>query len=431
MQVCPSLGHLVGLRGLLPEAKIQGSGDVTVGGCACDSRRVQPGELFVALKGRRRDGYDFIPDALVRGCAAVLSDRAVPDAPVPVCLVSNVRESYARVCQTLAGNPSRQLKTIGVMGLGDKTTLSCLIAGVLSAAGNQIGIVGTLGYLDGRALEKGNAATPPPEQLAAILGRTVRNGCSHAVMEVSKRAIEESRLAGVEFDAVCATRLKDACHSGVERTTGKQGSRGPLGQLKHDGFAVLNADDVGSAEDLRRLACPVLTVGIDSPAEIMATPLDECVSEQTFLLTAGSQSVPVRTPMIGRQQIYDCLTAAAVGLACEIELTTVVRGLESAGHVPGRLERIECGQPFGVFVDLARTPGTLRRTMKTLRDVTAERLICVFSARGARDSTTRAALGRAVERGADVAILTEDGFGRDDPATTFRDVLGGCKRPTR
>ncbi len=165
------------------------------------------------------------------------------------------------------------------------------------------------------------------------------------------------------------------------------------------------------------------------PAEITATPLEQCPSEQTFLLTAGSETVPVRTPMIGTHHIYNCLLAAAVGLAYDIDLTTVVRGLEFAGHVPGRLERIECGQPFGVFVDYAHTPGALARVLKTLRDVTAGRVICVFGAGGERDRGKRPLMGRAVEQGAHAAILTNGNPRREDPTRIFRDVLGGCRNP--
>jgi UDP-N-acetylmuramoyl-L-alanyl-D-glutamate--2,6-diaminopimelate ligase len=199
--------------------------------------------------------------------------------------------------------------------------------------------------------------------------------------------------------------------------------------LADEGFAVLNADDPGSAGYLRRLDGPVLTVAIDAAAEITAVPVEQCLSEQTFLLCAGSETVPVRTQMIGRHHIYNCLTAAAVGLAYGIEMTTVVRGLESVGHVPGRLERVECGQPFGVFVDFAHTPDALREVLKTLRHVTPGRVICVFGAGGERDRQKRPLMGRAVEEGSHAAILTNDNPRSEDPRAIFRDVLGGCLCP--
>ena len=338
MQVCPDLGQSVSLHRLLPEAQIVGPSDIAISGCTCDSRQVRGGELFAALVGSRHDGHDFVAEAAARGCAAVLSERPAPDVALPWCVVPNAREAYSRLCHTLAGAPSRQLKLIGVTGTNGKTTTSCLIAGVLTAAGHRVGILGTLGYLDGRIVEPATHTTPPPERLATLLARMVGNECSHAVMEVSSHALDQSRVAGAAFDAACVTNVT---HDHLDYHADWRAYRAAKGKLfehlAEEGFAVLNADDPGSAEYVRRLDCPTLTVGIQAAAEITATPVEQCRSEQTFLLTAGSETVPVRTQMIGTHHIYNCLTAAAVGLAYGIELTTVVRGLESVGHVPGRL----------------------------------------------------------------------------------------------
>ena len=139
---------------------------------------------------------NFVAEAVARGCAAVLSERPVSEASVPCCVVPDARQAYARICQTLAGHPSRQLKLIGVTGTNGKTTTSCLIAGVLTAADYRVGVLGTLGYLDGRGVEEATHTTPPAERLAALLARMVANGCTHAVMEVSSHALDQSRVAG-------------------------------------------------------------------------------------------------------------------------------------------------------------------------------------------------------------------------------------------
>lgn len=451
MQVCPELGQFVGLRGLLPETEFFGPDDVPIAGCACDSRKVRPGDLFVALSGVRRDGRDFIAEAVARGCSAVMlqsgNRQILPkrsedspahnapgpvysDYPVPVCLVPNARESYARLCQALAGNPSRQLKVIGVTGTNGKTTTTCLIAGIFKAAGYRVGLLGTLGYLDGRVVEPAAYTTPPPDVLASMLARMVRNECTHAVMEVSSHALDQSRTAGVWFDAACVTNVTQD-HLDYHGTMSEyRRAKGRLfDHLDEDGLAVLNADDPGSAGYLRRLDCPALTVGIREPAEITAVPLEQFAGEQTFLLAAGNETVPVRTRMIGTHHIYNCLTAAAVGLAHNIELTTIVRGLEFAGQVPGRLERIECGQPFSVFVDYAHTPDALATVLQTVRAVTTGRVICVFGAGGERDREKRPLMGRAVEQAADAAILTNDNPRREDSRAIFRDVLEGFIAP--
>lgn len=432
MEARPALGHAVSLRRLLPEAEFLGADEIRASGCWCDSRRVEPGGLFAALGGSRHDGRNFIAEAAARGCRAVLVEPPVPQVDLPRCVVPNAREAYGRICQALAGDPSHALKLIGITGTDGKTTTSCLVASVLTAAGCKVGLLGTLGYLDGERIEPSRLTTPPADELAAWLARMVRNGCSHAVIEVSSHALDQARVAGVRLDAACVTNVTRD-HLDYHRTV--QGYRRAKSKLfdylADDGFAVVNADDPVSAAYLRRIDGPALTVGIRRPAEITATLLQQYISEQTFLLTAGSETVPVRTEMIGTHHVSNCLIAAAVGLTYAIDLPTVARGLEAAGHVPGRLERIECGQPFGVFVDYAHTPDALTRALGAVRGVSGGRLICVFGAGGDRDRNKRPRMGRAVEQGADLAVLTSDNPRTEDPLAIIGDVLKGFDRPTR
>ena len=440
MQACPPLGHPLSLRRLLPGAELHGTDDVRFSGCVCDSRQVEPGYLFAALAGSRLDGRDFIAQAVARGCAAVLTEpplpemclpeRSLPEMSPPVCIVPNAREAYGRICQALAGDPSHALKVIGITGTNGKTTTCCLVASILTTAGHRAGLLGTLGYLDGRRIEPATLTTPPAEKLAEWLRRMVHNDCSHAVVEVSSHALDQSRVAGVRFDAACMTNVTHD-HLDYHRTLPKYrlAKSKLFDHLSGEGFAVINADDPGSAGFLRRIDGPVLTVGIRSAAEITATPLQQHLSEQTFLLTAGSETIPVRTEMIGTHHVYNCLLAAAVGLTYGIDLPTVVRGLEAAGQVPGRLERIECGQPFGVFVDYAHTADALAGSLQTLRELAAGRLICVFGAGGDRDREKRPLMGRAVESGADLVLVTSDNPRTEDPREIIREVLSGFEDP--
>ena len=340
----------------------------SVAGCACDSRQVRPGDLFAALPGSQSDGHDFIR----RGGRPRRSRRIVPSGRrpsrgVPSCVVPNARDAYGRICQALAGNPSFNLKLIGVTGTNGKTTTSCLIASILAKAGHRVGLLGTLGYFDGETVEPATHTTPPADLLAAWLARMVANGCSHAVMEVSSHALAQSRVAGVRFDAACVTNVsRDHLDYHPTIQDYRLAKSKLFDHLAPEGFAVINADDPVAAGYLRRFDGPALTVGIRRDAEITATPIEQFLSEQTFLLTAGSETMPVRTQMIGTHHIYNCLTAAAVGLAYGIDLPTVVRGLEAVEYVPGRLQRIECGQPFGVFVDFAHTPDALTGCLTAL-----------------------------------------------------------------
>jgi UDP-N-acetylmuramoyl-L-alanyl-D-glutamate--2,6-diaminopimelate ligase len=418
------------LRQVLPEADFSGVDDLRVTSCSRDSRRVESGDLFVALPGNVHDGRQFVQEAVWRGCRAVLAERPLPEIELPVCYVPDVRNAYGRVCQALAGDPSRHLKVVGITGTNGKTTTGCLIASVLATAGRRVGLVGTLGGFDGLDFDETQLTTPPSEILAAWLARMVANDCSHAVLEISSHALDQSRVAGITLDSACVTNVRRD-HLDYHGSLGdyRLTKSRLLDHLTGEGFAVINADDPTSATLLPGINNPVLSVGIHSAAELTARVVERFASEQTFLLTAGSQTVPVRTRMIGKHHVYNCLVAAAVGLAYGADLATIVRGLENVEHVPGRLERLECGQPFGVFVDYAHTPDALSGSLQALREVVDGRLICVFGAGGDRDRTKRPLMGRAAEAGCDLAIITTDNPRSEDPGLIALHVLGGFRQP--
>ncbi len=428
MQVCSAANELLSLRALLPEGELQGADNMHFGRCTCDWQRVRPGDLFAALPDGEGDGHDFAARAVGRGAAALVCERPLAALGVPTCLVRSARDAYGRVCQALAGNPSYALKLIGVTGSNGKATTSCLVASVLAKGGHRVGLLGTLGYFDGEVEEPAVQATPPCERLAAWLARMVVNGCSHAAIEVSRQALAERRLAGARLDVACVTSAGRGHLDDPHATRDYRWAKSKLfDHLSPEGVAVVNADDPVAAGYLRRFQGPALTLGIHKQAEIMATPLEQCPSEQTFLLTAGSESVPVRTRMIGIHHVYNCLTAAAVGLTYGLDLTVVAAGLEAVDYVPGRLERIECGQPFSVFVDRADTPATLAGCLQALRKVTAGRLLCVFGAGGQRDRRRQALLGRTVAAAADLAIVTGGVTAGEDPqaAIEIENILEG------
>jgi UDP-N-acetylmuramoyl-L-alanyl-D-glutamate--2,6-diaminopimelate ligase len=421
----------VSLRELLPDAQLLGADDVRVHSCSSDSRHCRRGDLFVALPGSQRDGHDFAADAVARGATAILASRPLPGVTVPVCFVPDTAEAHGLLCQALVDNPSRRLRVVGVTGTNGKTTTTHLIAGILSAAGFRLGILGTLGYCDGSVVAPADHTTPPAPVLASWLARMEAGGCSHAVLEVSSHALAQRRLSGVNVDVACVTNVRHDHFDfhGTQRRYIAAKSR-LLEHLVPEGVAIINGDDAGSGACAARYDGPLVTVGIDAPAEITATLLSQYPSEQTFLLDTGSESVPVRTTLIGAHNIYNCLVAAGVGLVYGIDLPTIVRGLESVQFVPGRLERLECGQPFSVFVDYAHTPDALATVLDTLRSVTQGRVLCVFGAGGDRDRSKRPLMGRAVECRADVSVITNDNPRNEDPDEIASQILGGLDDPT-
>ncbi|HEY2881604.1 MAG TPA: UDP-N-acetylmuramoyl-L-alanyl-D-glutamate--2,6-diaminopimelate ligase [Pirellulales bacterium] len=419
----------VRLRQLLPAVDIFGADDVLVQACSADSRTCREGDLFAALVGSDVDGHDYVSQAIANGATAILAERYVPTAGVPVCIVPDARAAFGQLCQALSGNPTRRLKTIGVTGTNGKTSTCWLIASVLEAAGYRAGLTGTILNSDTQAVESSEMTTPPAPALANWLARMAANNCTHAVVEVSSHALALSRTAGMEFDAACITNVRRDhldFHNSLENY--RQAKAKLLKQLTPAGFAVLNADDAVSCKLLSQLDGAALTVGIENQAELTATVVERQASEQTFLLHAGSETAAVRTQVIGDGHVYNCLMAAAVGLLYGVKLTDIVRGLERLDKIPGRMERIECGQPFGVFVDYAHTPDALENSLRSLRAVTAGRLICVFGAGGERDREKRPLMAQAAEAFADLAVVTDDNPRREDPNVIRRDIMRGFQQ---
>ncbi|MCI0492875.1 MAG: UDP-N-acetylmuramyl-tripeptide synthetase, partial [Planctomycetes bacterium] len=398
----------VSLRDLLTDAVRVGSGhDVRATSCTHDWRQVRHGDVHVALSDVDSDGHDSATQAVERGAIAVICERQLPVFAVPQFIVHDSRVAYGRLCQALVGNPSQQMKVIGVTGTSGKTTVSRLLTSIFGEAGYQAGTLDSFGYWDG--YEDRPACREPltPPVLAKSLAQMAAGGVSHTMLEISSRELSQAVLAGVDLDAVCLTNIgRDHLdwHATIENY--RQAKRRIFDHLLAEGIAILNADDPVSVGMLCDVSQPVLTIGLKQPAEITAEMIEQRANEQTFVLTAGDESVGVRTTMIGDHHVYNCLSAAAACLAYGIDLTAIARGLEAVDRLPGRMELVRCGQEFTVFIDAARSPDTLRAALRAARQVTRGRLICVFGSPLESKHTTHPILGRVLGVMADVAVIT-------------------------
>jgi UDP-N-acetylmuramoyl-L-alanyl-D-glutamate--2,6-diaminopimelate ligase len=426
MHDSPSVSCGISLRRLFPEAAFFGADDIVVRGCSDDSRGVQAGDIFAAIMGPNADGHDFIYEACFRGAGAILAERYVATDGKPVCVVSDTREAYGRLCHALAGDPSRSLRVIGVTGTAGKTTAAVLIDSVLTAGGHRVGSLNGLAQFDGSRLESAADDTPKADALADSLARMSANHCDFAVLEISSRALGQHRLAGLTLDMACVTNVR---YDHLDYHTTVQNYRDTKSRifryLRAGGPAILNLDDRFCADYLREMKGPALSVGMIASADVTAVVVERVASEQTFLLSAGSETAPVRTRIIGDQHVSNCLTAAGVGLMYGMPLVEIARGLERIDRIPGRMERLECGQPFGVFIDAAQNPYTLGIVLEALREVTAGRLICVVGAEGERACDLRPLVGQTVEALADLVVITDDNPRGEDPQAIAAEVLRG------
>ncbi len=396
------------LERLLANATRTGSQSILVTSCTSNWREVQAGDVFVALSeyfGNEEDGHHYVQQAVERGAIAIVCEEPVPVFDVPCYLVADSRVAYGNLCQALSGNPHITLPVIAVTGTHGKSTVIALLDSIFAMAGKHCGKISGLGCYDGMSHSAGIEIPTAPE-LAARMERMVAAGCTHALLEVSSEAIAQSAFAGVAFDAVCITNVSDAhldLHNSVQSYRNLK--RRILESLDPAGVAVFNADDPISIKWLNHVDGPVLTYGTKGQAEVSATMVEQHSNEQVFLLSAGSESAAVRTTMVGEHHISNCLAAAAIALSYGIDLQLIAAGIESVEKLPGRMERVDCGQGFPVYVDAADTAESLRASLRTARQLCTGRVVCVLGDPGHATFSEQLAVAHVVSRLADVAIV--------------------------
>jgi UDP-N-acetylmuramoyl-L-alanyl-D-glutamate--2,6-diaminopimelate ligase len=425
----------VSLRRLLPEAQFVGCEDFKVSGCTADSRRLDPGQVFVAVRGARHDGHAFVRHALERGAVGVVVEHPVPEAGRLQVVVPDSRAAHARLCQALAGDPCEQLVTVGVTGASGTTLAALFLRAIFEEAGGRYGLVGRLGWSDGLLSRPVGAAVPGAEGLAAMLAEMVDHGCTGAVLELPAEAMAERQIEGMLFDAAVVTDLGRPPAVTVDAVVADRAAMARLfRQVVAGGAAIVNADDphaelLGAVNlDTRRVA-----FGLNVPADITARVerLDRAGSR--FLLHGFDREARVSLRLAGQTCISHALAAAAAAWTFGISLDAVVGGLEAVTGLPGRLEMVHEGQSFDVRIDQSRQAAELQEALECLRSITANRLHVVLGAEGNRPASRADRLGLAatVERLADRVTITTDNPRTEDPNQILDDLLSGFYHPGR
>jgi len=426
-QSLPKIRVPVSLRRLLPMSSFVGCADVRVSEATDNSCDCTAGVLFAAIPGSRCDGVRYVGEAAERGAAALLVERPLPGISLPQCVVRNVRPAYAELCAALHGNPTRQLGVVGVTGTNGKSTVCWLIRSILEAARRQTGLLGTIQYSDGLVTADSTLTTPDSRTLSEWLATMVRRRTTHVALELSSHALDQYRAAGTLLDAAVVTNVtQDHFDYHGDFDSYRASKRRIFDQVKPGGRIVLNADDPVAAGLCSHTESQnnIVTYGLETQADVSATILEQTGSESRFELSADGRSIEVCTALVGRHNVSNCLAAAAATLQFGISLNEIAAGIEALTVVPGRLERIDCGQPFSVHVDYAHTDDALRQSVRSLRELSSGRILCVFGAGGDRDRSKRPLLGRAAAE-ADLAIITSDNPRTEDSHQIIQDILGG------
>ncbi len=423
------------LLAALPIREIIGPVDRAVESIAYDSRRVQRDGLFVALRGEKSDGHNFIGQAIEKGATVIVAERAEKNSRATCVVVENTRTAMADLAARFYNSPARKLKLAAVTGTNGKTTTTFLIKHICEKAGMRSGLLGTVRYEIGERILPAARTTPESLDLQELLAQIRDAGCKAAAMEVSSHALAQERVRDLEFDVAVFTNLTQDhldFHGTMENyfeAKAKLFEQLAQQERKKKPVAVINIDDRYGQKLIAKIdnKVSVVSFGTGLKADFRASNYRMEFGGTSYQLDARGKSYLVRVPLIGRFNVANSLAALAAANALGVGLREAVLSLAKSPQVPGRLEMVPAKRQFQVFVDYAHTPDALLNVLKTLRQLEPRRLIVVFGCGGNRDREKRPLMGQVVDQNADYAIITSDNPRKEDPDKIIAEVEKGFR----
>ncbi|PYL82682.1 MAG: UDP-N-acetylmuramoyl-L-alanyl-D-glutamate--2,6-diaminopimelate ligase [Verrucomicrobia bacterium] len=419
----------------IPIRKIIGTIDRPVESIAYDSRRVQRNGMFVALRGEKSDGHQFIGQAIEKGASVIVVEHEGSHPRATFLVVENTRAALADLSAAFYHYPARKLKLAAVTGTNGKTTTTFLTKHICEAAGLRCGLIGTVRYEIGERVLPAIRTTPESLDLVELLAQIRDAGCRAAAMEVSSHALAQDRTRGLEWNVAVFTNLTqdhlDFHGTMMSYFDAKAKLFTQLGaqQKKRKPMAVVNIDDRYGEQLLDKIDknVAVITYGRGARADFRASNPRVEFSGTSYQLEAGGKSYLVRVPLIGRFNVLNSVAALAAANALGISLRDAVLSIGKSSQIPGRLELVPAKRQFQVFVDYAHTPDALRNVLRTLRELEPHRLIAVFGCGGDRDRQKRPMMGDIVDQYADYAIITSDNPRTEDPNAILAEIEKGFR----
>lgn len=429
----------------IPALEVTGSTDGAISSIAYNSAEVEPGACFVAIRGKWSDGHAYIGDALARGARMIVGVDAAPaDLPPDrvYAQVADSRRELGALAAALAGHPSERLAVVGVTGTDGKTTTTNLIDAILEAGGVRCGLMSTVDFKAGTERVKNNSrfTTLEAPEVQQLLTQMVDAGAQCAVLETTSSGLALYRVHGVAYDVAVVTNItsehlefhgtKEAywrakamlCEAVDPKATKALTPPPPKA-------CVLNADDSSYAYLRDFCAGPILSYAIDAPADVRAERVELRADGSRFdVRLPDDATFTVETPLVARYNIANCLAAICVGYLFGVPVERIAHALKVFPGVPGRMERIEMGQPFSVVVDYAHTADSLEKVLRVLRPLTRGKLIAVFGSAGDRDRVKRPVMGAVAARLADYFIITDEDPREEDAASILREIAAGAEQ---
>lgn len=411
---------------------ISGDAELAVSKLCSDTRRTEQmkGSLFFCVSGMHYDGHAFAGKAVELGAAALTVERLLPEVDVPQVQVENIRVAMAHMAAAFFGYPARRMRMLAITGTKGKTTTSFLVKAVLEKMGLTCGLIGTIGNMIGQKVLGSTLTTPDPIDLHDVLHEMAEDGVEAVVMEASAHALDMHRLAGIRFDGAAYTNLSqdhlDYFHTMAAYAEAKKKLFTPA-YAKNCAF---NADEETTAFMMEGIRLPYVTFGIRTQCDINARDIEIYEEGVSFVMRLkGMLETPVHLHLTGMFNVYNAMTAAALGMIVGASMEEIRAGLESVMTVPGRAEMLDTGTPYKVILDYSHVPAALENILTVVRGFTKRRVIALFGCGGDRDREKRPMMGEIGGRLADFCILTSDNARNEDPYAILEMVEEGI-RPT-
>ena len=411
------------LRGISP-LELTADPETEIASVAYDSRKVQKGGLFVAVSGFASDGNRFIPMAMEKGAAVVVTAKK-PAEEIPYVLVESDRLALAVIGCNFYDRPAESMKIIGVTGTNGKTSSTLILKHVLEKAlGVKVGLIGTMANMVGDEVIPTERTTPESFELQGLFARMRDSGCKYAVMEVSSHAIALERIGGIRFAAAAFTNLTED-HLDFHKTMDAY-CEAKAELFRRCDRAVINADDSYAERFLAAAQCPVLTTSEQGKGDLQARNLDLQAEGIHFTAVCGQEQAEVSLPIPGRFTVYNALTVLGIARQLGISLSDCAEALAHVQGVKGRIEVVPTpGKPYSVLIDYAHTPDGLQNVIRSVKDFCRGRVITVFGCGGDRDPMKRPIMGEIGVKYSDLAIITSDNPRTEKPEAIIEDILKG------
>jgi UDP-N-acetylmuramoyl-L-alanyl-D-glutamate--2,6-diaminopimelate ligase len=411
---------------LKPCPALSGIANVEILGIQEDSRRIRTGDLFVARPGSQTDGANFARDAHQRGAVAVLTRRRIPDCPLPQVVMDDVA-APSMLAHIFYGHPTQKVKVLGVTGTNGKTTTTYLVRHILAKQNVRCGLIGTVEIDDGRSRREASMTTPGPVEIAQLMASMRDKGCRACAVETSSHALDQGRVAGVEYAGAAFTNLTGD-HLDYHKTMDNYAAaKARLFEMLHeDAVACVNGDDKWSERMIERCRARIIRFGMGKSADYRARDIAVTSSGSNFVLVTPDGKAEVNMQLIGRHNIENALAAASlVGETLGLSVHQIAAGLREAAGAPGRLQAVRAGQPFAVLVDYAHSDDALQNVLAALRPITRGKLRVVFGCGGDRDRTKRPRMARVAQKFADAIYVTSDNPRTENPHAILDEVCTG------